>query len=586
MTSSSTGGAERDPIALSVLAIVEDPPTREVLAKVLVSDRLRVASDLSDGLELARTEAPDVAFVDVTLGGGAGLAMVHHLRAIAPDASVFALSTAEALEIAANAVALGGAGLLLVPLGGDEVLNAVATVRQRLADKQLREQLEQSARLHERAAGWIARVADLADATERGNAARQLGEILVEVTGAKGVAVYVAASEGAAELARASTTPDLEDAPAFGTEMDMVGYARERQLLVVPMSLRKHVVGHVLLREPGEQPRGAGIDGLLRLLTAQAATSFALLGERDRASGGSIKDPASSAYSFAYYVDVAGREIDKARRHGRRFAIATVSREPTDDADKAAATPAAIADHLLKSVRDTDIVARVDEHEFHVLLPETDGLGAHACRRRILGRLGPGERRGPAEGRDLCVGVATFPHDGHDLGQLLRMARRRADASKASLAHRIGPDVGLADLLDVLEWEVHSLGPDLVTTPRAVDIDLADAGDLVGCVVADALRGGAALVVVTHHPTLGLAPAVRAAAASAKEGVVVHALDIRSLPHCDDLEALAVIAEHGCYGLIGRSQAGTLRGVHAADPVLVDALADRMGRAAGVRVFG
>ncbi len=37
-----------------------------------------------------------------------------------------------------------------------------------------------------------------------------------------------------------------------------------------------------------------------------------------------MKDPSSSAYTFAYFVDVAGREIDMARRHNRRFALATI----------------------------------------------------------------------------------------------------------------------------------------------------------------------------------------------------------------------------------------------------------------------
>jgi len=47
-----------------------------------------------------------------------------------------------------------------------------------------------------------------------------------------------------------------------------------------------------------------------------------------------------------------------------------------------------------------------------------------------------------------------------------------------------------------------------------------------------------------------------------------------------------VIAEHGAYALLARAEDGVLRGAHAADPLLADVLAERLGRAAGVRVFG
>jgi hypothetical protein len=51
------------------------------------------------------------------------------------------------------------------------------------------------------------------------------------------------------------------------------------------------------------------------------------------------------------------------------------------------------------------------------------------------------------------------------------------------------------------------------------------------------------------------------------------------------VEALAILAEHGAYALLGRSEKGVVRGLHAADPMLADFLAERLGRAAGLRLF-
>ena len=97
------------------------------------------------------------------------------------------------------------------------------------------------------------------------------------------------------------------------------------------LKARNVLVGLVMLlsdptRSSPAEGRSASLDGIVRLIATQAATAFALRVERERASSGALmKDPASSAYSFAYYVDVAGREIDRARRHGRRFSIAHLS---------------------------------------------------------------------------------------------------------------------------------------------------------------------------------------------------------------------------------------------------------------------
>ncbi len=567
---------------VTVLAIVSDPDTIALLPKVLAHERLLLATDLAQALAIAQREEPDVAFVDIAIGDGAGLAMVHHIRAVSPGTTVFALATASALEAGAHAMALGGAGLLMLPLGGDEVLSAISAVKSRHAEALRRVDLEEHATRTARAETWMVRVTELADAADRSTAARALCDVLVEASGAAGAAIYLSGGEGVTELARVTASAGLARAPSFGSEMDVLAFARAEGLTVVPLALRKLTAGHALLEQtPGGAPADA--DRLVRLLAAQAVSAFALLGERDRESGGgSIKDPTSSAYSFAYYVDVAGREIDKARRHGRRFSIATVA------LDEPGTPPAEVADHLLKAVRDTDVVARVDEGEFHLLLPETDGLGAHACRRRVLARLGGGERRARYVPPGLLVGVATFPHDGQNLSQLLRVARRRAEATRSSIVHRLSGDQGdVGDVLEAIEWEMNAaqLGAD-IAAPRPFELPVPEAVALATSVVGDALRGGTAFVAVAHHLDLSLGAAVRATIGPARENVTVHAIDLRSSQNGDDIEALSVVAEHGAYALIGRTRGGVVRGIHAADPLLADLLAERLGRAAGLRVFG
>jgi hypothetical protein len=603
-----------------VLAIVAERAAQELLRKVVPAGRLRLTGDPTEALALVRGRAPeggspetgtpeggtpDVAFIELTIADGAGLALVHHIKAMAAGVTIFALATRETLEAGASAVALGGAGLLMLPLSGDEVLSALSIVEARIAERAVRADLERAAGVYSRAAGWMARVAELADCPDRTTAAGELGSLLMEATLATGAAVYLAVGERATELFRASATPALERAPAYGTEADVFEHARRESLLVVRLGTRTLSAGHILLlpaapawspaldaagvaaftsRPETVGPAPARLDGLLKLLTTQAATVFALLGERERADGGAMKDPTSSAYSFAYYVDVAGREIDKARRHGRRFAVATITLEPS--AAGARASPVETAEYLLKAARDIDVLARIDEHEFHLLMPETDGLGAHACRRRVLARMG-GERGGRIVPPGLLVGVATFPHDGQNLSQLLRVARRRAEATKSSAVHRLSPEQTgtVGEVLEALEWDAAAPAPTELYAPRPVELSVRDAAALATTVVGDALRGGGAFVAVAQHALLGLGAAVRAAIGPARDNVTFHAIDVLLSANGEGMEALSVIAEHGAYALIGRSQGGVLRGLHAADPLLADLLAERLGRMAGLRVF-
>ncbi|MDI1450081.1 response regulator [Polyangium sp. 6x1] len=576
--------------ALTVLCITQDAAVRELVPRVLRFDKVLVTADFSEAFMMATAEAPDIAFVELGIGDGAGLSLVHHLKALVPDISVVTLATKKNLDAAASALSLGASGLLLTPLSGDDVLSSVWGIKQRLVERAERDRLERAAAVSARATGWIARIAEIAEAPDRMSAASELVEILVEVTGAKGAAVYLA-GDAPQELVLGAASPGLDGAPKAGTEKHILDtYATPRRLLAVRLGARNVSAGYVLLDEdkprvPTEQGGDPPIDGIIRLLANVAATAIEMLAERERAArgGAAIKDPTSSAYSFAYYVDVAGREIGRARRYNRRFAIVTMVYEPIPG--QPAISPTEYADRLLAAVHDTDVLARVDENEFHLLLPETSGLGAHSVRRRIA-RLGTGEKSSTS--RALLVGEAAFPHDGQDLGKLLRVARLRAEASKTSVVHRLDPEsTTVPDLLEMLIWETVNAAPARQTSAvRPIELAAAEAQALAHAVVADALRGGAATIVVAHHADLCLGAAVRSALGHEADKIALHALDLRAVPGCERIEALAIIAEHGAYALVARNDDGLLRGAHAADPLLADVLAERLGRAAGVRVIG
>jgi ActR/RegA family two-component response regulator len=561
---------------LRVLALTDDAPTRALLARMLEGREPILASDPATAIQAVGESPPDLVFIDVSAFGGAALALVHHVKALCPDASIHALATPEALASAASAVALGGAGVLVLPLEGDEVLSAISEAESRLQDREDRERLRRASTAADRLLVAAREVAGLSSATDRSSAATQVAQIVKRAVGATDVAVYL--SEGDDLFVRGGTdvtAVDGPDVPASATEAELDGLALAAGWTRVAMSAGGTSQGHVLLR-PG--PDGDDVQTLhaAATLAALAAVPLALVSQSEQARGSTIKDPGSSAYSFAYYVDVAGREIDRARRHGRRFAIATIA---LDDAGTSSEV-AGIADRLLDALGDTAILARVDEHEFHALLPEIDGLGAHAARRRILAKISGGP------GGDAHVGVASFPHDGPNLSQLLRVARRRSEACRASAVRKTcGHLTSLDEMLWALEGAPPNEDPALAgVATRPLDLPPDAARALVTSVLADAARAGSALVLAAGAEDAQVGGAVRLASANARDGFAVYVVDQERMPGEAGVEALAVLSEHATYALLAREAGGRLRGIHSADPLLADLLAERVGRTAGLRL--
>ena len=255
-----------------MLAIVDDAEAIELMLRALAGsgDELVVATDLAEGLARTAAEAPDVVLVDVAMGKNAGLAVVHHLRAVAPNVVVYALARHDTVELGTQAVALGGTGLLMLPISGDELLTAVGDVRTRLAEREQRRRLEREATWSRRGALLVARVAEIAEQRSRRRAAERLAELLEEDAGAKPVLVYLPAGDGARQLMRAAARGDVTGAPSFCDEMELLGYAVAHDLEVVRLSLLREQSGLLLLG--GVRRDGAASLPLVELVAAQAAT--------------------------------------------------------------------------------------------------------------------------------------------------------------------------------------------------------------------------------------------------------------------------------------------------------------------------
>jgi PleD family two-component response regulator len=574
---------------LRVLFIANDQESVRVIQRTVLStnDELFLATDLSDGLTKANAIMPELTFVDVTLGNCAGLAVVHHLRALNPNVIIFALTHRNQLDLGPQAVTLGAETVLVLPLSGDEILSALTQIRSRQAQRAEHERMQREAQASRRAQKLADDLSGLIAAASRRDAAERLAFLLSQ-SGAQRVLAYLPAGEGSRQLVCLATVGNTEHAPTFCEDFELLTFAQTENLQVVRLTLERKTSAILLLGASFTQPLTPLLDSLA-IIGPQIAMTLALVMEREQTSRGAMKDPSSSAYTFAYFVDIAGREIDKARRHSRRFALATLSIDPlqTNPNSLLRAPAIEVAESVLSCVRDTDILARVDDSEFYLLLPETGGLGAHACRRRVLAQLlGPGGLRNTGHpDLEASMGVATFPQDGQDLSQLLRVARSHADTCRASPVRRLGLDrLPLPEILDALLWRLGEasvgLGP---SAPQIIELPLMDVVGLTAAAVGEATRSGDTRVIASQRAGMSIGAAARAALSNLREEVTFDVADISSQPASKDLEVLVLISEHGTYCLLGRTTSGQLRAVHSADPVLADLLVQRLGEAAGLR---
>jgi hypothetical protein len=113
---------------------------------------------------------------------------------------------------------------------------------------------------------------------------------------------------------------------------------------------------------------------------------------------------------------------------------------------------------------------------------------------------------------------------------------------------------------------------------------MTDVAGLIGASIREAQRGGPVVAAVTRRAGVGIGGTL-GGDPTREDGRRVQAVDVSHVSGCANVEACAVIAEQGAYALMGRSEGHVVRAVHAADPVLVDLLVQRLGEVAGVRLF-
>jgi diguanylate cyclase (GGDEF)-like protein len=137
-------------------------------------------------------------------------------------------------------------------------------------------------------------------------------------------------------------------------------------------------------------------------------------------------DPLAGVMKWQHAAPLFEREIDRARRLDQQLSFLLVRIDGGEDLDRrfgpdgAAQALGAVGGRLQRLCRSTDIVLYRGLGHFGVVLPDTSPELTDVVARRIV------EASDIVPPVALLVGAATFPRDGQDPSDLMRVAARRA----------------------------------------------------------------------------------------------------------------------------------------------------------------
>jgi ActR/RegA family two-component response regulator len=540
MTAPATGLALN---VLNVLVICNDADALRTFQQAVIplGDRVTGALDLAEAIAQAASIKPEVAFVDVTLGDGTGLALVHHIQAVDPGIEIYVMAPSAKLHMALEGLTLGATSMLTLPTTGDAVLRAVGEVRQRRGMAHHRERVERELGQARRSVEAMQQLAKMAARGGKDDLLRAMADAIVDVGSARAASVYQPDGVTLARVASSGPVTAPENAVEPDLERFTVKDGRETFALGT---------GAVVVEGADVTSQAAIID-----LTTFGSHLLAL------AARGGLRgaEPARTRFEpLGRFQGMIAREVENARRHGRKVSVAAIL---FSDPLGAVRRPVKLEEAFRGILREGDVLGRDEgDDEVLLLLPDTGALGAQLCRRRI----GMG-----------AVGLSTFPQDANSAESLMVLARKRAELSLRSPVRML--DLGRKSLRDIVDallaCPLVDAGPG---SPYPLDVVIPSALELVHHTCIEARRAGDISVLVTARQGIGFSSAVREACSLPGDKTTVMEVELRDSKDSAEVDAIVVTAEHGAWVCCGVLERDRFKAVHAADGMLADLVARKL----------
>jgi diguanylate cyclase (GGDEF)-like protein/excisionase family DNA binding protein len=237
--------------------------------------------------------------------------------------------------------------------------------------------------------------------------------------------------------------PDERSDPRVNTFRD--GEVQDGCLIVVPLRGRDGATGVLTLERLGVGASFAEDEfELVQLFAAQVSIALQNAEVYRAIEVKARTDDLTGLYNHGTFQEWLERHV----ADGNQFSLVMVDLDDFRGVNNTLGHQAgdgllrAIASGLVAAGRSMDLVFRYGGDEFSLILPNTDGPGAHRVAERVheaVERIGGPGSRWAAEGAAVSasIGIATFPVDGTTAASVLLAADRAAFVAKRSGRNRI-----------------------------------------------------------------------------------------------------------------------------------------------------
>jgi diguanylate cyclase (GGDEF)-like protein len=575
----------------------------------------------AEALALLEEQRFDVLVTDLVMPGMDGGELVQRVKERWPEQDAIVVTSVGDLRTAIDAMKLGASDYLLKPVDRRALLRSLEQIleRRRLRSEHGRLMAENLELLgtftqYERLLSFFSTLSleTLAD---------RIVEVFCLETNAQGGVLWVARPDaperlrllGVGGLVRVDEEPrELDPAelpsPLAAADPDAGAAAigpgapgARGPCLYVRFQTEGDVLGVLRLadRLDGEafSPADCELAGRLASFASQAIANALRFRTLERRS---FRDPATQAYTRAYFEDVATNEVRKASRFSRHTSLVRVEidgisalRERLGASEYAQWTQQ-VAAVIRGTLRSMDLLALEADGRFGIHLPEADALGATVAKRRVRAAVETAALRdlAPDDRPTVLAASATYPRDGSSL-----------EALRATLDHRIGEDrASIVRALALERMPFRGLVESLLGEGFVGRAETAE--QLVRFVIEDLARRPGERSLLFVAPGAALDGAVREALAAlgdkplatglvlvGERGDGAPALPVTWVPpervgtpapfliHFGESAPYALLRENG-----GANQEVGI--YHTADPVLVEHLAFQLGSEIGVPIGG
>lgn len=205
-----------------------------------------------------------------------------------------------------------------------------------------------------------------------------------------------------------------------------------RSLVCIPLVTKGNIQGVLYLDDFVPRTFDRERMELLSVLASFAAMAIENAKLHHETIQMAITDSLTRLYNRRYFEQVLPQELERAERYGLSFGLLMIDVDNFKKFNDSYGHPmgdrilATIAGSVEKSLRSVDFAFRYGGEELVVLLPETDQKNAckvaERIRQRVVRDTNRRMRGTLKEPITVSVGVASYPDDGGDIGQLLTRA--------------------------------------------------------------------------------------------------------------------------------------------------------------------